>query len=73
MCWTGIFLIQFNWVARVLSVLRTGYPACKLGVVDDGGRVRIVIISLSACLKKSSSFISGNGTVVGKKVTVSQY
>ena len=36
------------------------------------GRVKMVIMSLVACRTKSSSFISGNSTVVGKKVTVSQ-
>ena len=46
--------------------------SCKLGVVVEGGRVRMVIMSLAACYRKSSSFISGNNTVVGKKVAVSQ-
>ena len=38
----------------------------------EGGRVRMVNMSLAACYRKSSSFISGNNTVVGKKVAVSQ-
>ena len=29
--------IGFNWVANVSSALRTESPACKLGVVVDGG------------------------------------
>ena len=55
----------------MISALRTGSPACKLGVVE-GERVRMVIMSLAACRRKSSSFVLGNGTVVGKKVTVSR-
>ena len=54
------------------SALRTGSPACKVGVVGDCGCVRMVIISLAACRRKSSNLISGNGIVLGKKVTVSQ-
>ena len=34
-------------------------PACKDGVVVDGGVVRIVIISEAAWRKKCSSFTSG--------------
>ena len=49
----------------------TGSPACKLGTVDDGGCVRIVTISLAACLRKSVKFTSGMGMVCGIKVTVS--
>ena len=45
-------------------------PVCRDGVVDVGGEVRIVIISVAACFRKSSIFISGNGTDAGKKVTV---
>ena len=69
---SGILSIRFNWVANVMSALRTGSPACKIGVVVDGGCVSMVIISLAACLRKSFNFIAGNGIVVGKKVTVSQ-
>ena len=53
------------------SALRTGSPACKLGVVVDGGAVRIVMISSAARFRKSASFTCGNGTLVGKNVTVS--
>ena len=59
-------------MANVRRALRTGSLACKLGVVVEGGKVRMVIISLAACLRKSSNFISGKCTVVGGKVTVSQ-
>jgi hypothetical protein len=37
----------------------------------EGGEASIVIISVAACFKKSSSLTSGKGTVVGKNVTVS--
>ena len=45
-------------------------PAPKLTVVVDGGFVKIDIMSIAACLKKSV-LTAGNGTTVGKKVTVS--
>ena len=64
--------IIFNWVARVVKALRTESPACKLGVVVDGGSGRIEMISLAAWRRKSSSFTSGNGMLDGKNVTVSQ-
>ena len=34
---SGILPIMFNCVARATRVLRTGSPACKLGVVVEGG------------------------------------
>ena len=46
-------------------------PASKLTVVVDGGLVQMEMISSAACFEKSSVFTSGNGTTVGKKVTVS--
>ena len=49
----------------------TGSPASKLGVVVDGGCVKMVMMSVAACLRKSTNFTCGNGTVVGKNVTVS--
>ena len=58
----GIGWIRFNCVAKVKSAFLTGSPASKLGVVVDGGDVNIVIISVAAWRKKSSNFISGNGT-----------
>ena len=65
-------MIRFNCVTKVTSALRTGSSASKLGVVVDSGKVRMVIISLTTCRRKLPNFISGNGTVVGKKVTVTQ-
>ena len=50
-----------------------GSPACKLGVVVEGGSVKIVIMSFTACLKKSSIFTFGKGMAVGKKITMSTY
>ena len=54
------------------SAFLTGSPASKLGVVEDGLCVRIVVVSVAACLIKSTKLTFGNETVVGKKVTVSQ-
>ena len=62
----------FSCVAKVNSAFRIGFPASRLGVVVDGGFVKSVIMSVAAYLEKSVSLISGNGTVVGKNVTVSQ-
>ena len=41
---SGICSILFNWVARATKALRTGLPASKLGIVIDGGNVKIEII-----------------------------
>ena len=68
---SGIVSILFNCFANVSKALRTGSPASKLGVVVDGGFVRMVMISVAACLRKSTSLTCGNGTLVGKNVTVS--
>ena len=68
---SGILSILFNCVANVSSALRTGSPASKLGVVVDGGAVKMVMISTAACFRKSVNFTCGNGTLVGKNVTVS--
>ena len=43
-------------VAISRSAFLVGSPAWREGVVVEGGAVRIVIISVAACLKKSSSF-----------------
>ena len=69
---SGIASILFNCVASVSNAFRTGSPASKLGEVVDGGCVRRVMISVAACFKKSTSLTCGNGTFVGKNVTVSQ-
>ena len=46
-------------------------PILVVGIIDDGGAVKILMISPAACFKKSSSFTSGIGTLLGKNVTVS--
>ena len=63
---SGIVSILFNCFANVSKALRTGSPASELGVVVDGGFVRMVMISVAACLRKSTSLTCGNGTLVGK-------
>ena len=68
---SGILSTLFNCVARVTRASRTRSPACKLGVVVEGGSVRMEIILLAACRKKSWSLISGKGMVAGGNVTVS--
>ena len=70
--WIGIISTLFICVANVSNAFLTGSPASRLGVVVDGGCVSMVMISVAACLRKSSNFICGNGTVAGKNVTVSQ-
>ena len=52
--------------------MRTGSPAESDGIVVDGGLVKMEVISEAACFKKSVTVTVGNGTVVGKKSTVSQ-
>ena len=53
---SGIFSTRLSCFANVSKALRTGSPASKLGVVVDGGFVRIVIISVAACFRKSTNF-----------------
>ena len=62
---SGIVSILFNCFANVSNALRTGSPASKLGVVVEGGFVKIVMISVAACFRKSTSLTCGNGTLVG--------
>ena len=45
---SGIRSTLFNWVTRVTRALCTGSPASKLGIVVDGGNVKIEITSLAA-------------------------
>ena len=52
--------------------MRTGSPADSDGIVMDGGLVKIDVISVAACFRNSVTVTVGNGTVVGKKSTVSQ-
>ena len=68
---SGIVSILFNCFANVSKVLLTGPPASKLGVVVDGEFVKMVMISVAACYRKSTSLTFGNGTLVGKNITVS--
>ena len=70
----------FGSISALLSVsvifcraLHVGSPASKLSVVVEGGAVRMVIISVAACLKKSSKPTFGIGISLGKKVTVSTF
>ena len=56
----------------VSKAFLTGSPAARLGVVDDGGAVSSVIISVAACLRWSVSVTFGKGIDVGKNSTVSQ-
>ena len=54
------------------SVFLVMSPACDDDVVVDGGDVRIVMISIAACLRKISRLTSGYGMTVGKNAIVSQ-
>ena len=69
---SGIGFTRCNCVAKVSNAFLIGSPACKLGIFGAGGCVRMVMISVADCFKKSVSDTSGNGTTFGKKVTVSQ-
>ena len=67
----GSCCTQFRLVARSSNALQIGSPACKERVVVDGGCVKMLITSVAACCKKSTSWISGNVTFLGRKVIVS--
>ena len=60
-----------NCSDKSTSALRIGSPACSDGYTVDGGSFKIVTISPAACLKKSSSFVSGTGITCGINSTVS--
>ena len=63
----GIWSMRFNWVASVTRAFRTEYSAANLGVVVEGGSVRINIMSLAACRRKSYNFTSIKGMLAEKK------
>ena len=69
---SGIGCTLFNCVASVNRVFLTESSTARLGVVVDGGCVRMDMMSPAACLRWSVKFTVGKGIVVGKKVTVSQ-
>ena len=58
----GSCSIWFREVARSSKALQIGSPACKEGVVVEGGCVKIVMMSVAACFKKSTNLISGKLT-----------
>ena len=66
----GSVLTRFKFVTISSNALRIGSPACKDGVVLNGGCVKIVTISVVSCCKKLVSWTSGNLTFLGRKVTV---
>ena len=68
---TGKGFVRFNIVANSKRSFLVSSPACSDDVVVDGGAVRMVIISVAACVKKSSILTSGKGIDFGKNVTVS--
>ena len=64
----GSFSALLSISAIFCRVLRVESPASKLGVVVEGGVVRMVIIYVAACLKNSSKPIFGIGISLGKKL-----
>ena len=62
---------RFSCCAISRRALRIGSPACRLGVVVDGGFVRMVTMSVAAWRRWSVMVTFGKGTSCGKKVTVS--
>ena len=59
-------------VASANNAFLTESPAARLGVVVDGGRVRILMMSPATCFRWSVSLTSKNGVDVEKNVAVSQ-
>ena len=55
----------------VCKSLRVGSPDSKLGNVDNDIDVRIVIIFMAVCLRKSSKLTFEIGMSLGKKLTMS--
>ena len=65
----GYFSILFNYFANFRRSFRTGLPASKVGVVVDGGLVKIEVMSCAACLQKFR-FYFREGCIGRKNVTV---
>ena len=63
----GSFSDLLSVSAIFCRALRVESPASKLGVIVEGGAVRMVIISIAACQKKSSKPNFGIGISLGKK------
>ena len=53
--------------------VQMGSPANKLGVVVDGGDVRMSMMSCAAWVRKSFVVTFGKGKTLGKNSTVSQF
>ena len=64
--------ICFSCVDKVKSAFRTGSPADRLGVVVEGGFVKMSTMSVAAWCRKSRVLMCGKGVACGKKFTVSQ-
>lgn len=63
--------VLFKIVAISSKSFLVESPACKLGVVVDRVTIKIVMMSVVACFRKSVKLISGKGISFGKKVAVS--
>ena len=69
----GSFSALLSTVTISSRVFFVGSPACNEWVVVEGGAVRIVIISVSACLKKSPNLTCGNEMAAGFFLTVRSF
>lgn len=63
---------MFSCVARDNKAFLTASPASRPDVVIAGGLVKMVMIYVAVCLKKATNLTCGNGTEVGKNITVLQ-
>ena len=74
-CCLFVTCVGFVALLRIVATSNSAFfvvsPSFNVGIVVLGGLVRMSIISVVACLRKSSSDTFGNGISVGKKVTVS--
>ena len=66
-------LLNFPFLYNCSSEFLIGSPTYKLGVVIEGGAIKIIIMSVAACLKKSSIFTFEKVTLFVKKFTLSTY
>ena len=70
-CVEGRVSARCRHVAIFNSAFLVGSPDSKHGMLDEGGAVRMVIMSTAAYRRNSSRFTLGMGNGLGKKVTVS--
>ena len=70
---SGMVSTLLRTIASSRKAFYVASPTFNDGVTDDGGCIKMVVISVATCFKKSSSDTLRNSTSFGKNSTVSQF